>query len=200
MAYNMARALILIACLALVLSGCNDSSSESDERHRLTNEVTPDLNEDSPDIEPSLFIQQSIEGLRLQKAAHASTWRLGEETNWSADLETGRIAFTFADGTIAEADLQIIGTYNTENGTFLWSWDHPSVEEPLQAHAQLAKEFGEIHGLTQYTERIIECTQDDAWTFTAVAARLANANGAYRGPAGTALIYMTFGEIKIVKP
>ena len=42
--------------------------------------------------------------------------------------------------------------------------------------------------------------EDDAWTFTAVAARLGNANGAYRGPAGTALVFMTFGEIELKKP
>ncbi len=96
--------------------------------------------------------------------------------------------------------MQIVGTYNTEDGTFLWGWDHPSVQEPLREHAKLAKKFGEEHNLPDYTNRIVECSEDDAWKFTAVAARLGNANGAYRGPAGTALVYMTFGEIKLEKP
>lgn len=151
-------------------------------------------------MDATLFAEQAIEGLRTQSAAHASTWHLGEEDHWSADQETGRIAFTFSDGTIAEADMQIIGTYNTDDGTFLWGWDHPSVEEPLRAHAKLAKAFGEQHGLAQYTERKVKCSEDEAWEFTAVAARLANANGAYRAPAGTALVYITFGEVKLQKP
>jgi hypothetical protein len=155
------------------------------------------MSESNPSVDPTVFIQQAIEGLRTQTAAHASMWHLGEEESWSADQETGRIAFTFSDGTIAEADMQIVGTYNTEDGTFLWGWDHPSIEEPLRDHAKLAKVFGEQHGLAHYTERKIECTEDEAWEFTAVAARLGNANGAYRGPAGTALVYMTFGEIKL---
>jgi hypothetical protein len=150
-------------------------------------------------MDPQLFIQQSVAGLRTQTSAHAATWHLGEETNWAADQDTGRIRFTFADGTVAEADLQIVGTYNTLDGTFLWGWDHPSVAEPLRKHSSLAKEFGEKHGLTLYTERKVKCSEEDAWAFTAVAARLGNANGAYRGPAGTALVYMTFGEIKLSK-
>jgi hypothetical protein len=151
-------------------------------------------------VDPSIFIKQSVEGLRTQTSTHAATWHLGEEANWAADQDTGHIRFTFKDGTIAEAALQIVGTYNTQDGTFLWGWDHPSVAEPLRKHATLAKEFGQKHKLNKFTERKVKCSEDEAWEFTAVAARLGNANGAYRGPAGTALVYMTFGEIKLSRP
>jgi hypothetical protein len=167
------------ALLMLALAGCS---------HR------------SADVDPTVFIKQSLEGLRTQTSAHAATWHLGEEANWAADQDTGRIQFTFADGTTAEAELQIVGTYNTLDGTFLWGWDHPSVAEPLRKHASLAMEFGEKHGLSKFTERKVKCSEDEAWEFTAVAARLGKANGAYRGPAGTALVYMTFGQIKLSKP
>jgi hypothetical protein len=150
--------------------------------------------------DPSLYIQQAVEGLRAQTAAHSATWHLGEEENWSADQDNGRIELTFADGTVAEADMQIVGTYNTVDGTFLWGWDHPSVEIPLRAHAKLALEFGKKNRLSLYTKRTIECTEDEAWEFTAVATRLGNASGAYRGAAGTALIYMTFDEVKLHRP
>jgi hypothetical protein len=114
MAQEMARSLKLVACLAIVLSGCDGSTSETNERDHETNESRPTMNQDSSNIVPALFIQQAIEGLRTQTAAHASTWHLGEEENWSADQESGRIGFSFSDGIIAEADMQIIGTYNTE--------------------------------------------------------------------------------------
>ena len=173
---GMANTLRMIACLALLLSSCNQRTS---------------------DMDASLYIQQAVEGLRAQSSAHSATWHLGDEENWAADQENGRIKFTFSDGTIAEADMQIVGTYNTDDDTFLWGWDHPSVEEPLRAHAKLARQFGEQHEISDYTERKIQCTEDEAWEYTAVAARLGNANGAYRGPSGTTLVYMTFGEIKL---
>jgi hypothetical protein len=151
-------------------------------------------------MDADFFIQQAIEGLRALTSAHAATWHLGDEENWAVDQDNGRIEFVFSDGTVAEADVQIVGTYNTTDGTFLWGWDHPSVAEPLREHAELALQFGQEHELAMYTQRSVECTEEDAWEFTAVAARLGNANGAYRGPAGVALVYMTFGEIRLHKP
>jgi hypothetical protein len=150
-------------------------------------------------LDANLFIEQAIEGLRTSTSAHAATWHFGEEEDWAADMETGLIQFTFSNGTIAEANLQVIGTYNSNDETFLWGWDHPSVPEPLSLHANLARQFGEQNQLPQYTQRKINCTPEDAWVFTAVAARLGNANGAYRGPAGSALVYMTFGKITLRK-
>lgn len=150
-------------------------------------------------VDASVFIKQSVEGLQTQTLTHAATWHLGEETNWAVDQDTGRIRLTFANDTVAQADIQIVGTYNTLDGTFLWGWDHPSVAEPLRKHASLAKEFGEKHKLSRFTERKVKCSEDDAWEFTAVAARLGKANGAYRARAGTALVFMTFGKIDLSK-
>jgi hypothetical protein len=151
-------------------------------------------------VDPELFIRQSIEGLRAQSATHAATWRLGEEKSWSVDQDKGCIQFFFADGTFAEADIQIVGTYNTLDGTYLWGWDHPSVADNLREHAKLAKRFGEQHQLCKFATRKVECSEDEAWEFTAVAARLGNANGAYRAPSGSALVYMTFGEVRLSTP
>jgi hypothetical protein len=38
-----------------------------------------------------------------------------------------------------------------------------------------------------------------AWEFTALACHLCDAQGAYRGPAGTALVFMTFGEVTLAQ-
>jgi hypothetical protein len=148
---------------------------------------------------PEQFIQASIEGLRMQTAANASAWHFGEEARWDVDQDAGKITFTFNDGTIAESNVQIIGTYNREDGTFLWGWDHPSVVEPLRAASKLAHEWGTTNNVALFTKRMVSCTEDEAWGFTAVAGRLGGASGAYRGQSGTTLIYMTFGEVTLSK-
>ena len=43
----------------------------------------------------------------------------------------------------------------------------------------------------------LECSEDEAWAFTALACHLCQAQGAYRGPAGPALVFMTFGEVTL---
>ncbi len=145
------------------------------------------------------FIEASMEGLRLQTDGHAATWHLGDEKTWNANQDTGELRFTFSDGVTATTQFQSIGTYDTLDSTFLWGWDHPSVVEPLREHAKLAKAWGTKNGIQRFTTRKVKCSEQEAWEFTAVAARLANANGAYRGPAGTTMVFMTFGTITLEK-
>lgn len=120
-----------------------------------------------------------------------------EHYDWSADLEAGTIKFTSATKAVS-APVQVIGTYNTLDQTFLWAWDHPSIPEPLGADARLARQFGQLQNLPLFTERKVECIEEQAWSLTAVALYLSGAQGAYRGPAGTTMVFMTFGEMTIV--
>ena len=119
-----------------------------------------------------------------------------EHFDWAVDLDTGIITFTSATKRVS-APVQVIGTYNTLDGTFLWGWDHPSIPEPRRADARLARQFGQLHDLPLFTTRMVECTEEQAWSFTAAALYLSGAQGAYRGPAGTTMVFMTFGEMTI---
>ena len=116
-----------------------------------------------------------------------------EHYDWDVDLVAGVITFTSATKVVS-APVQVIGTYNTLDRTFLWGWDHPSVPEPLGADARLAREFGRRQDLPLFTTRKVECSEDQAWAFTAVALYLSGAQGAYRAPYGTTMVFMTFGE------
>ena len=151
------------------------------------------------DVSPEVFVQQAVKEVHAEDLKHAADWRLGEEVNWVANHKTGSLTFMFDDGTIATAPMQIVGTYNITDGTFMWGWDHPNVKESLRKHAELALEFGRDHELPSFTAATVTCTKDDAWAFTATAAKLGNANGAYVGPTGNTLLFMTFGEVSLSK-
>ena len=147
------------------------------------------------------FIEGSVAGLQMQTEAHDGTWGLGEADTWNVDQDTGVISWSFSDGKRVEAPVQIIGTYNPHDGSFMWGWDHPSINPALQAHARLVKAFGEEHDIPSYvTQKIVIDGESEAWEFVAVANRLAEANGGYRADAGGPLVFMTFGELKITKP
>ncbi|MCW3835293.1 DUF6882 domain-containing protein [Sphingomonas canadensis] len=150
------------------------------------------------DAEAEATLLRAMEELKAKTAAHDATWHLGE-SHWAVDMETGRITFTNRRGMEIVAPMQVIGTFNTRDDTWLWGWDHPSVPEPLAEHARLARAFGEKHGLERYTTRKIVASEAEAWEFTALACHLGGAQGAYRGPAGTTLVFMTFGELTMRK-
>ncbi|MCU6618292.1 hypothetical protein H4P35_14545 [Achromobacter sp. 77] len=144
------------------------------------------------------FIAQSMEGMQAATAAHCATWHLDEAEQWSVDMDSERIVFQLPGGVVASAPVQIIGTSNSDDGSFLWGWDHPSVPAELAEHAQLALAFGRAHGLTAYTTRKIICDDSQAWEFAAVAMRLGEATGTYRAQASdTAQVWMTFGQVSL---
>ena len=156
-------------------------------------------NPPADELEYPALIERSVEDLRLKTAAHAGAWGLGKTDRWDLDQKDGRLIFTSKTLTVA-GPAQIIGTYSTQTGTWLWAWDHPSVLPPLQFNARRVREYGEKHGIQALTTRKIECSESEAWEFTALACYLCGAQGAYRGPAGTALVFMTFDEVKLSKP
>lgn len=144
-------------------------------------------------------IEKAMNGLATVTAVHQGTFHI-DKAAWSVNLEAGIIVFTTPQGMRAEAPVQIIGTYDTEDGTWLWGWDHPSVPPALAKHAQKMLQYGQEHGFSRLMTLNFPCTEKACWELTALAFQLCGANGAYSGPAGPARIFMTFGELKLTKP
>jgi hypothetical protein len=46
----------------------------------------------------------------------------------------------------------------------------------------------------------LPCSEEDAWGCLALARDLCDAQGGYRGPAGSALVFLTFGGLTLSKP
>jgi hypothetical protein len=80
-------------------------------------------------------------------------WEIGR-CDWSVDQDEGTIVFKHPDGLTATAPVQIIGTYNTKDRTWLWAWDHPSVVPALRKDAEKLKAYGEKHKLPKLTTQI----------------------------------------------
>jgi len=149
---------------------------------------------------PEAYVAAARAAMVAQNEAHQATLHLADADHWDADLDKGTIVFTFKDGKTATAPIQVVGTLSVRDGSFLWGWDHPSVPEPLRKHAALARKWGEQERQASYTTRKVPCTEDEAWSFAAVASRLGKANGVFRGPSGNAVVFMTFGELTVKKP
>lgn len=150
--------------------------------------------------DPDLILERSLNDLAAKQEAHTALWGFGSATDWAVDLEIGEIRFNTPKGWVVTAPVQVVGTYNATDGSWLWGWDHPSVPAHLGRDAALARDFGKRHGLEAFTTRKIVCEEADAWQFTALASYLAKAQGGYRGPSGSTYVFMTFGEVAITKP
>ncbi|MBO9713996.1 DUF6882 domain-containing protein [Sphingomonas sp.] len=153
----------------------------------------------SEDADIDAVFERAAEELSLKTSIAVETWGLGSGGDYSVDLEAGIIRFNNDRGWQISAPVQVIGTYNSQDGSWLWGWDHPSVPAPVSKHAALVRDFGARHGLEVLTTRKVAVEEADAWNFTALACHLACAQGAYRGPTGTTLVFMTFDGVTISK-
>lgn len=141
-------------------------------------------------------IAASFEGLQLVNQTHRDNWRLGQEQSWKVDEHSGSIQFTFADGAVVSAPVQVIGTYHAAEQSFQWAWDHPSVPPKLRLHTAKVKAFGQANTCQELTKGKTPCTEKRAWEYTALAMLLAEANGAYRARiAADTYAFMTFGAV-----
>ncbi len=153
---------------------------------------------DTHNNEYQILLQRSVEELKIKTATHDSLFNLGTAA-WSADLEKGVIEFTSPTGIKAVCSLQIIGTINTQDGTWLWSWGNDTIDSKLQSHALAVKKYGEQNHIQKFTSRKFSCSEEAAWEFAAVACKLGNAEGAYRGQAGSVHVFMTYYNVKLTK-
>ncbi len=153
------------------------------------------------DGEPPEFatlIEGSMEGLRLQTEGHQRLWHFGEEEQWDLDQNSAQLVFTFADK-VVRAPAQIIGTFDSQASTWMWAWANRSVVESLKRDSLRVLEYGRQQGIPRLTTEKWQGNEVDGWRMAALANRICGSNGAYRGPAGTTLVFMTFGEVQLTK-
>ncbi len=141
----------------------------------------------------------SIEELQLKTEAHKKAWGLDRILRWDFNQGSGQLEFSLPDGLKAVSPAQIIGTYNSEDHTWLWAWANSSIEEKLQADARRLLKYGEDYQIDRLTKRKWVGTEEDAWAMTALAVKLCGKQGAYRGPAGATKVFMVFGEVVLTK-
>jgi hypothetical protein len=147
--------------------------------------------------EPGATFLRSKEELESKQRINVSAWGLGSTDRWAVDLDEGVIRFSNDGGLIVTADVQVVGTYDTKDGTWLWGWDHPSIDEKLACAARLVRKFGEKYNLSHFGVPYIKCSPDDAFWFTALALHLWKGAGSYRGPSDATYVYMVFGPVTI---
>jgi len=145
------------------------------------------------------LLRLSMEELLFKTQQHQDGWLFGKEEQWNLDPGQGELVFSFP-GRLVIAPAQIIGSYEAQTALWTWSWANASVPENLTAHALHLKEYGEQHGIPRLTTPQWTGEETDCWYMAALACRLCEFQGAYRGPSENIYSFISFGEIQINPP
>jgi hypothetical protein len=143
---------------------------------------------------------KAIVRLTQLSASHDNVWNMGKAERWDADQENGILRWTFGDGTMVEAKYQVVGTYNPETETFHWSWDDRTVPKRLTIDASNVKSLGESHKIAALTTAKLTFAEEEAWELAALTVKLNDRKGLYRGKRGPIAVFMSFDDVKILKP
>ena len=143
--------------------------------------------------------KMSIEELKLKTEGHVRIWGLDRIERWDLSQESGELVFSLKDDMRAVAPAQIIGTYNTEDKTWLWAWANSSIEDKLKVDALKVRKYGEEHHIDRLTRRKWTGSEDEAWAMVALAVKLCDKQGAYLGPAGATHVFIAFGGVTLSK-
>lgn len=144
------------------------------------------------------LLEKSMNDLRAKTMGHTG-WGFGKADQWSLDMSQGDLVFTFASGMVARAPAQIIGSLDTSDGSWLWGWANPSIPDKLKRDSARIREYGQQHKIERLIAEEWQGSEEDAWQMAALACTLCEAQGVYRGPAGTALVFISFGSVVLSK-
>lgn len=145
------------------------------------------------------FLEASKEELGLKTQAHNLAWHFGEEKQWGLNQDEGILRLTFADGIVAEAPAQAIGSFDPHARSWMWAWANPSISESLRKDVPRVREYGQQHGYERLATDSWRGTADDAWGMAAVAAKVCRMQGVYCGRAGATMVFLMFGQVKLSK-
>lgn len=132
-----------------------------------------------------------------EKSQKHQDWRLETFEPGEIDVQTGELVFNRSDGARVVCQVQIIGSYHTQERTWLWAWDSPAIDPSLQEHAKTIRTYGEKHQYKKLTDQLRDnISEEEAWALAALAVHLNQTQGAYRKPAGELDLFMTIDQIQ----
>jgi hypothetical protein len=105
---------------------------------------------------------------------------LGPDSCWEVDLGVDHFVWRGEKGDVV-SPVQVLGTLNPEDNSWLWAWANPSLPLGRCAAAQKVREFGEERRVRPLTTRQLRCEDDQKWVLDHIAIGLGLGRFVYLG-------------------
>jgi hypothetical protein len=128
------------------------------------------------------LMSEAVQYLEEAQARLKRVLSLGVWKRYHLDQEKGTIEFS-SDGQVGlVADLHVVGSTSRSTGTWLWSWDNPSILPKVRHCMEEVRAYGQAHNVERLVNAKWSGDERDGWEMTAIAAYLLKADGGYRAP------------------
>jgi hypothetical protein len=143
----------------------------------------------------SVLLLQGEDMIEQLGRAHMS-WGLGSADRWDLDQKTGMITWVFPDKT-ATAPAQVLGSFSPGSNSWLWAWANQSIVPDMSRDARIFREWAEANGHSALARPNIDTDEKAAAALVALAVRVTEATGYYRGSGGSSAVIITFGPVTL---
>ncbi|MBP5622144.1 MAG: leucine-rich repeat domain-containing protein [Thermoguttaceae bacterium] len=148
-------------------------------------------------------LNQFLKGCLERGKERQRLWRESclDIASWTFGGTDGLLRFQLQCGLETAYAAQIVGSWNENTQTFLWSWANDHIPDSLSKAASEVYAIGEERGWDILTERKPECDEELALSLVCAASELTDLPVFYRGPAGNGLyVYFIFDDKAPAKP
>ncbi|HEY9217845.1 MAG TPA: hypothetical protein VIO94_07350 [Phenylobacterium sp.] len=141
---------------------------------------------------------QALHDLIAKQDRNLADFQTGTWERFDYDLDTLTLSFSDRGVTKVIADIQVVGTTGPED--WLWAWANTDLPEGCRRDVEQVKAFGEEHGIAELTFELLGADDLNSlgWSLAAVAARICDAQGAYRAPSLNGALFLIFRNIRYV--
>jgi len=128
----------------------------------------------------------------------AETFRLETWERYDYDANEGVLTFSDGHGPRVVCDIQVLGA--TADGEWRWGWAAIQWRQAMLQDVERVRAFGVENGVEELTTPQLRSDDLDGlgWMLAAIAARVVEAQGAYRVPAGAGGLYLILRSLKFV--
>lgn len=127
-----------------------------------------------------------------------SEFFLLEYERYDYDQKSATLVFSGADRPNLSMNIQVVGSWAAESGTWLWAWDNDTILPTAREHVQVLQKFGQENGFERLTEAHWEADQADAWQVARIACLLLQGDGIYRAPDEDGALFMVVSDPEFV--
>lgn len=115
---------------------------------------------------------------------------IGGFERWDINQEIGELIFSDGGDPKVVCSVTILGSFSDVSETWMWGWANPTLLEPLTRDTAVVRQYGEENGIEDLTVEKTPASEAEAWALCALACRILNGAGLYRGPTGNGFVVM----------
>jgi len=146
--------------------------------------------------EYEVFAREATDYLKARIEHAKAKFGIGSFPRYEYDLFRGEIWWSEVGAPKVRGRVTVVGTISTKSNTWLWSWANPHFQDVILGDIDKVRALGEAEGITKLTEEKWEADEVDGWEMTAIAARLLEAQGAYRSPGENGFLFMLYDVLE----